>query len=375
MFRFSIRDWPNAVVTLSACVLLVHSARSPTQQPPPAGAATESQDQIPVETFHAPRPKNIAPPSCFGGDAPASRIKPSEGNDACDEMLHGFEGWVELGFMVDPSGKPIEITVVRSTGDKAFDMAAVKVIALSTFFPGSLDGKPVESGLEMKYTFMADAGGPSSKFIAGYKTLLGAINAGDKADAEAALAHLKITNLSEDAYFGLATFLYASKWGDESQQLEALRRAIVEEDRVTYLSKDQLKSALLTRLKLEMKAHLYAEALTTWKGMEKVGVDETTKTHFQQTVDQLQQLRSDNSPYAVSGLLTSTGNWHLHLFKRRFQAVVSDGYISQVKLRCEKRYVFFTFDPSLQYNVDAKYGDCAIELLGAPGTHFQLVQS
>lgn len=129
------------------------------------------------------------------------------------------------------------------------------------------------------------------------------------------------------------------------------------------------------RLNLEIKAHQYAEALKTWEGLEKVGADETTKALFRPTVDRLQKLRSDNSSYAISGLLASQGSWHLHLFKRHFQAVVSDGYISQVKLRCDRHYVYFNFDPTLQYKVDSKYGECAIELLGAPGTHFQLVQS
>jgi TonB family protein len=320
--------------------------------------------------------KDLATPVCPGMDpyAISSRVRPN-GADACSKMMSGNEGWVELGFMVDPGGKPFEITVVRSTGDKTFDMTAMKAIERSTFFPGSLDGKPVESGYELRYVFLSNVGGPSQQFTAAYEALLRAVNAADKTAADAALAKLKITTLSEDAYFGLATYFYASKWGDGTQQLEALTRAIVQQDRVQYLSKDQFKSAMLTRLKLEMKARQFAEALTTWKGLEKVGVDKSTEALVLPMVDQLQKLRSDDSSYAVAGLLTSAGSWHLHLFKRHFEALVSDGYISQVKLRCDKHYVFFTFDPTIQYKVDAKYGDCAIELLGAPGTHFQLVQS
>ncbi len=68
------------------------------------------------------------------------------------------------------------------------------------------------------------------------------------------------------------------------------------------------------------------------------------------------------------------GTWHVHLFKRHFQAEVAEGYISQVKLRCQKHYVFFAFDPKLQYQVDSKDGDCSMELLGAPGTRFKLMQ-
>jgi len=71
----------------------------------------------------------------------------------------------------------------------------------------------------------------------------------------------------------------------------------------------------------------------------------------------------------------SEGKWYLHLFKRHFRAVVSEGYIAQVKLRCDKGYVTFAFDPTLQYHVPDKDGDCSIELEGAPGTRFKLIQS
>jgi len=66
--------------------------------------------------------------------------------------------------------------------------------------------------------------------------------------------------------------------------------------------------------------------------------------------------------------------WSLKLFKRRFRIEVAEGYISQVKLRCDKGYLYFAFDPKLRYTVDDKYGVCMMELLGAPGAKFTLFQ-
>ncbi len=68
------------------------------------------------------------------------------------------------------------------------------------------------------------------------------------------------------------------------------------------------------------------------------------------------------------------GTWYIHLFKRHFQAQVSQGHIAEVKLRCEKHYVFFAFDPTLRYEVAGKDGDCSMQLLGDPGTRFKLLQ-
>jgi TonB family protein len=45
------------------------------------------------------------------------------------------EGWVNLGFMVDPKGKPFEITVLASTGNKTFEQEAVRTLEHATFDP------------------------------------------------------------------------------------------------------------------------------------------------------------------------------------------------------------------------------------------------
>jgi TonB family protein len=285
------------------------------------------------------------------------------------------EGWVELAFMVNQSGKPFEVTVIRSTGNQTFEKIATKAIERSTFEPGTLNGKPVESGYELKYLFMNGAlqPGVNRDFFSAYRSLTEAINAGNRMAADAAMPRLKITNLYEDAYFGLANYNYASKWGDESQQLEGLRRAIAHEDRARYLPNNVFRSALLACIQLELKTHEYAEATITWKRLEKLGIDKNTATQLKAAVEKLETLRSDDSAYEVSGLI-SERNWYLHLFKRHFRAVVSEGYISEVRLRCDKRYVFFPFDSTLQYQVTSKDGSCSIELAGAPGTRFKLIQ-
>jgi TonB family protein len=184
---------------------LTFASVSLAQTPHDQEAQTRTPENIPIEVFLAPRPKNIAAPDC---DEPGRRHI-----GACEALLDGAEGWVELGFMVDPRGKPFEVTVIRSTGNKVFEATATKAIEQSTFEPGSLDGKPIESGSEMKYLFvnrnMRDSPGANSTFIREYKGLMTAINSTDRAAADAALGKLKVGNLYEDAYFGIATYSYA----------------------------------------------------------------------------------------------------------------------------------------------------------------------
>jgi TonB family protein len=331
-------------------VALAQSQPEPT---PDAGPKPE----VPVDVYTSPSPNSIRQPSY-----------PSNESD--------HEGWVELAFMVDRSGKPYEVTVIRSTGNKTFDKVATHAIEGSSFHPGTLNGTPVESGYEMKYVFLQTqpTTGAGRRFVDNYRGLLESVKAGDRVAADAALKKMEITNLYEDAYFGLATYYYASKWGDESQQLDGLRRAIARESEARYLPKNTFRQVLAGCMQLELQTHQYAEALTTWHRMEKVGLDKETTAKFRPAVEQMEKLRVDDRAYEVVGSI-SEQNWFLHLFKRHFRVIVSDGFISEARLRCDKRYFFFPFDSNLEYQVSAKRdGECSIELLGTPGTHFRFIQ-
>jgi len=167
-------------------------------------------EHAPVEVFQGPSRKHIDKP-----------LYPF------DEVRKYGEGWVKLGFMVDTAGKPIEITVLDSPGNKDFEKAAIGALRISTFVPGSLHGKPTESGTDLTYIFLEQtpALGAEPEFTDAYKSLLKAVAAKDKAAAEAAISMLKITNLYEDAFFGLARYNYARIWGTDAEQLAGLRRA------------------------------------------------------------------------------------------------------------------------------------------------------
>jgi hypothetical protein len=49
--------------------------------------------------------------------------------------------------------------------------------------------------------------------------------------------------------------------------------------------------------------------------------------------------------------------------------------VSEIKLRCEKQYVFFRYQPAVEYSVANRAGRCSMEVVGEPGTAFELIQS
>lgn len=366
MLRLNRGDLAPMAICMAALLVGTHAhAQAPTLTASP----TQTPTPIAVDVYKEPRPTRVGFPECSSANRAIHPL-------GCKVLDSGTGGWTLLNLMVDPSGRAFEVAVVRSSGNKALDEWARQAIEEARFSPGTLNGKPIESCLVVKYLFwrgLTPSKGATREFIKAYDTLRGAIRTDDRAAADAAMKKLVVTNMYEDAYLGMATYFYATRWGDEKQQLEGLTRAIAGEAEPNLLPQELFKSALQVAMKLQADLRQYAEALATFKRLQKVGTDAQTVSRLTPAVEQLEKIRSDDSSYAVPGEMPE-GSWHLGLFKRHFRAEVTEGSIAQAKLRCQKHYVTFAFDPQLQYQVDSKDGDCSIELLGAAGTRFNLIQ-
>ncbi len=360
------------VAALSASILATlifgpSSAQTPTVHPPEASMG----GKIPVEAFQAPQLKPGRIPIDAGDNGDGLSRNDRSGNPPANAG-----GWVTVSMMVDPLGKPFEIAITDSSGDSALNAAVVQGFQKASFTPGSLNGKPIESSFEYSYWSYppGDPASGSSDFIRAIKSLTAAIQAKDRSAADAMMQKLKIDNATEDAYFGLAMFQYAQVWGDEAEQLKALRRTLVWPDGDNVLPKDVWAVALRACLQLELKTQEYSEAIATWKRLQKLGVDAGTVAKVTPIMQELDKLRLDHREVAVSGQI-GNGSWFLQLFKPQFRIeVAADGHISDVKLRCQRRYLSFTFDPNLQYQVSGDPGDCSIQLEGKEGTRFKLVE-
>lgn len=350
--RFRLLAVPTAVAVLLSSIVMADSADSGPN-------AAEPVAKIQLEALVAPTTSKIKIP-----------------NYPAAEVQRSGEGWVQLAMMVDPAGKPFEVTVEASSGNKVFEQAAVRAAEATTYNPGTLNGQPIESATKLKFTFLFEdrpIRGAGDDFVAYFQKLQKAIKAKNRAAADAAMKEIEVRNLYEDAFYGLALYSYAHEWGDEPQQLAGLRRAIAYETEAHYLPNAQFRAALVQCLALEIKLHHYAEAQDTWLSLQKSGVDAHTIQMLTPGMLQLEHIRYAEGSFDVSGVMPD-GTWELDLYKRRFQIKVSEGHISYVKLRCAKGFVRFEFDPTIEYTLNSKYGSCEMQLDGDPGTRFTLTQ-
>jgi TonB family protein len=343
------------------CALLGLARAQQTPDQPPEGS---SAAPVSVETFRDPRPVSIPWPS-YG--VPSRAVAGS-----AEELQDAGDGWVTLSMMVDAQGKPFEVGVVRSTGNKRFEQLAVRVMERATFEPASLGGKPIPSVYEREYRFRQfGSQGARGGFIDGFKALQSACTADDRAAANAAMQKMSVTTLYEDAYYGMAQYLYASRWGDVSQQETGLWRAIAGQ---TFLSSADRTAILLANFKLQAQKHDYFQALRMGELLKKSSADPDLMAKLEPIIETIEQLRKGPAAYEMSGSIGENGAWFVHLFKHSFRAESASGLISQVKLRCTRGFYSFPFDAGLQYEVPDQYGECTLSLEGTPGTQLRLTQ-
>ena len=287
------------------------------------------------------------------------------------------EGWVDLNFMVDQRGKTYEVVVTDSAGSKAFEEAARKAARKWTFEPAMLAGEPTDSGYGLRVYFthpFTHQAGP--QFSHDYEQALAAIATGDRASAETVLAQVTVRNLYEDALLSLAKYQFEARWGTEAGQLESLRRAIGRDPGSGFLPRKQSIAALQALLPLELRAKDFASAMWTWQLLRWSTRDPANFAKWQTTIDDVHALRTDERAYAIPGEIPAeSSSWFYPLYKRRFQVAVASGHVSELKLRCDRQYVSFGFDPNIYYRIADRSGGCRLELIGEPGTRFELIQS
>jgi TonB family protein len=292
------------------------------------------------------------------------------------------EGWAVISVMVDPEGKPYEATVAESMGSAAFEQSALTRILKSRFEPASVNGTPVHGAYSVKLEFTLSPKNfllakPAYQkfFVERHVEIAKAAEAGDRESADARLARMQPHTLYEDALFGVTQYYYSSKWGTETQQLRALRRAVAGEKEPTYLSKRTFAKVLETELQLEIQLKDFARALRTAQTLTAMGSEEVTSEPRQESLEEIRKLRDNEDAYTVPGELGERPSWYYELLKRRFQVEVTSGAIAEVKVRCDRQYLSFPFDPTQRYTIPGHNQSCWLELIGQPGTHFRLTQS
>lgn len=147
------------------------------------------------------------------------------------ERKKGGEGWVVFSYMVDQEGDVFEPVIIDSTGSKSLEDAASKALLETKYKPAVIGDKVVDASSSMMYTFVLE-GKPSSAgkyFIKKFNHFMIRIDKDEKTDAKRILSEMidnGALNLYENAYLNLANFVFESKYGNKTNQMKYLNRAL-----------------------------------------------------------------------------------------------------------------------------------------------------
>ena len=159
--------------------------------------------------------------------------------------------------------------------------------------------------------------------------------------------------------------------------MEYLQAALGESLAQPHLGSFLQEGARSTRrglAQLQIGNSYFGEALDTLELMRLKGDDEGVDS-FREVSKRLAALRDSDVAYPVKGQLRANGSWSIRLFKNSFYLSDLAGVVEELKLRCQRSYIFFDFDPEVQYSVSDNAGECTLEILGDAGTTFTLVQA
>ncbi len=291
-------------------------------------------------------------------------------------LSRGMEGYVVVNLMVAPDGSPYEITVSESS-NRIFERAAIRSVEGSEFTPAMMGDDAIDAGLVHMLTFsLSDSPRPRREFANRYKAVLASVAADDRARAGKDVERLQqmdITNNKEHAMLHLGLYQFYLKWGDSRQRLEALK-GVTSRLNSSFLNPDVLRRSLLAKFSLQTELKDFGGALKTYELIKAEDMDPAVADRLAATVASIQELKTDDRACSVEGEIPKHYSWFFSLFKNTFQITDVVGDIAEIKLRCERKYVSFRFDPDLEYSVSDEAGACGLELLGDPETTFKFVQ-
>ncbi len=291
-----------------------------------------------------------------------------------EQSKHG-EGWVILNFMVDTEGKTFEPTVVESTGSKAFEKESLRTLRKSKFKPATLNGTPVESQGFYKYTYsLTGKSGARRSFIRKYKKVMKLLKKEKQAESLKLLEEMSLTgsiNHYEYAYLNFSKFLYARHFKGFKEQLYYLSKAVGHDINHKYISEDLLAWGLGELFYLQIKTKRYFEAMESYNHMVS---KELPYTKYENTYLDIIKLKSDKREFAITDKIGQKTYWRIGLLKQNFNVIQKTGTIEEIKLRCDKKYVYFPYEPDIYYEIPTSWGQCYISLIGVPESEFEFHQ-
>ena len=297
----------------------------------------------------------------------------------------GHEGWVFIGADINSDGQPSATRVLYSSGTEAFENEALKAVSKSTFEPARLDGSPTEGFIYGLFAFASpDIVGVSRPFARRHRTFEEAFSENDIEAAKTAIEEMKSLdglNRADLSYLAFNEYRLALLLEEDANtRAEYLYQALMYETSMTEeqstgmlsVLPDDMKAYLrLSLLAVEVERKFYSEALDLYSILQREGTD---VSNYQNTIDQIERIRVDNSAYSIFDNIEHHGASAISLFKRSFYIDNLGNSLDDLHIACENMFQAITFVEEANYAIPESWGKCRLEIFGEPQAEFELIQ-
>ena len=309
--------------------------------------------------------------------SPPVRVETAMPQYPKENQRMGREGWVKVNMMIDPQGKPYDVTVFESSGNKAFEKETIKTLKKFKYQPAMLNGEPIDAGVQHQITYqLSGKPGASGNFVSHYKRFNKALREENQERASKYLQRMQSydRNLYEDAFYHLAGFRFAHEYGSENDQYNHLVAATYKHDHLIFLDPATHLALLEARAQIELRLGKLAAARKTATNAIRAYEENTYPALLDEIINAVDSFAASEKVFASKGAVRQDNRYVHHLIKTDFSFDEIDGRIAELRLHCDKGYVGFAFKPDTRFSVQQDWSDCRLIAIGDPGTTFTLLE-
>jgi TonB family protein len=293
---------------------------------------------------------------------------------------NGNEGWVNFSFVVDKNGAVVDPVVEDSSGIHRFEKAGLRAIKQWQYSPAIRNGENIEQCRNtVRLDFKLDKAikGARKRFVRAYKKAGKALQTNDIVLAQQLILKMsedKIWNSYEDTWFWMLKFKLAKAQGNETAQLNSLRKIGFSGGNAEYINEASYLLILRQKFVLELKASLYSDALQTFEKIRQRPDSEKTVSAIENYASVARQALKSEAFIVVKGQIGSDGDWWHSLSRNRFRFSDIIGTVDTVELRCANKREKYTVAENTEWKIPKSWGRCKIMVVGDNQANFNLVE-
>ena len=297
------------------------------------------------------------------------------------ELRKGAEGWVQLSYVISPTGDVTDVVVVDAVGSRAFIEPALSAVRQWKYAPATWEGKPVEqcNNLQIiKFVLDPPLQGGRSKQMDAYMKINRLIKTGRVDEANALLEKAIEWDLNsyEMAFFNLQLAELARMEGRPDAEFEYLGRAAVGEE-VLGRRTDR---AFLKRLFISAASTNHvATALNAFEELERYSSNIEDWHVYEDIRARLIAHRDGDGILVHDGVIEGERQdfsefWRHDLLRRSIEFGGMSGELGKFELRCDRKYLTDGVAGGRNWTLPEEWGHCEIYVFGKPGSSFKLYE-